>query len=162
MELSENTASPRTVGRKGKSQNKNKSMAEPSRYRYLGCAAVTACSIALTTGSASLDPLLHINPKYSLASSMYCRLNICFCSSLSFSQISKPVFIFRMLVAWLKLPGWMMLTWKQKYWWTYYVKEFNMTTSQVIIFLCQYGSNILLLFVKNLSSFFKNKQATTC
>lgn len=129
MELRENTASVRTVGRKGKSWKKNISIAETSRYLYLGWADVTACSIALMTRSAFLNPVLHVDRKYSLASSMYCRLNICFRSLSNFSQISKPVFIFRMLVAWPKLPGWMMLTWKwKKNWVTYSIRLYFLKT----------------------------------
>lgn len=116
MELKENTASARAVGRWGKSLKKNMSVTETSRYLYLGWADVTACIIASMTRSGFSNPVLHDDTKYSLARSTYCRLKTCFRSLSNFSQMSKPVLIFRMLVARPKLPGWMMLTyeWKNK------------------------------------------------
>lgn len=66
-----------------------------------------AWSIASVTMLEVLNPELHADAKYLLANLMYWRLKTCF---FSLSQISAEVVIFRMLVARLKFPGWMMMT----------------------------------------------------
>lgn len=71
MELRENMASVRKVGKKGRSLKKKLSMVDTSRYRYLGCGDMMAWSMALMTRSVFLKPILHVDTKYSLASSMY-------------------------------------------------------------------------------------------
>ncbi|KAG7236163.1 hypothetical protein INR49_001273 [Caranx melampygus] len=59
---------------------------------------MTACTMESMTMPASVNPCLHVDRKYSLARSTYCRLKVCLRSSSSFSQISEPDFIFRMLL----------------------------------------------------------------
>lgn len=73
-----------------------------------------AWSIASVTMLELLNPELHADAKYLLANLMYWRLKICFFSLSSLSQISAEVIIFRMSVARLKFPGWMMLTCKEE------------------------------------------------
>lgn len=69
-----------------------------------------AWSIASVTMLVVLNPELHVDAKYLLANLMYWRLKISFFSLSSLSQISAEFIIFRMSVAPLKFPGWMMLT----------------------------------------------------
>lgn len=63
MELKEKTESAKTVGRRGYSLKKTLSSADTSRYLLFGRVDVSACSIAVTTGSAVLNPVLQVDLK---------------------------------------------------------------------------------------------------